>query len=200
MKHLVILMLVIILGSILAACGSALDPVISNSPTATKSPSSDQPAEQAAVTPPSAQPTQTLPSTQPAAQDLTRSDSQGAITIEVKPKNLSNPSDTLDFEISLTTHSVDLSMDLAALSTLTTDDGRTVQAILWDAPRGGHHVSGTLSFPTGINGEELLAGAKTLTLTIKDVDAPCENSPGIWRINPDDKICAWTGISHLDCD
>jgi hypothetical protein len=181
MKHLAILMLVIIVGSTLAACGSAFDPVIANPPSATVPPSSDQPAEQAALTSPPAQSFQTSQPTQlaqtqlpvqPATQDLTRSDSQGAITIEVKPENLGNPGDTLVFEISLTTHSVDLSMDLAALSTLTTDDGRSVQATLWDAPRGGHHVSGTLSFPASIDGAGLLAGAKTLTLTIKDVDVP----------------------------
>jgi hypothetical protein len=164
MKHLATLILVIILGSILAACGSALDPVISNLPTATVPPSV-RPSQ-------IPQPTQTQPPLQTAAQDLTRSDDQGAIVIEVKPKNLANPGDTLDFEISLTTHSVDLSMDLTALSTLTTDDGRTVQAIIWDAPRGGHHVSGTLLFPASIDGESLLTGARTLTLAIKDVDAP----------------------------
>ena len=181
MKHLAILVLVIILGFILAACGSAIDPVIFSPPTATVPASSDQPGKQAASTPLPAQPTrtpqpiqttQTPLSAQPASQDLIRSDSQGAITIEVKPENLGNPGDTFVFEISLTTHSVDLSMDLAALSTLSTDDGRSVQATLWDAPRGGHHVSGTLSFPSSVDGKKLLAGAKTLTLTIKDVDAP----------------------------
>lgn len=172
MKHPAILVLVIILSFILAACGSAIDPVISSPPTTTVPASSNQPIEQAALTPPPAQPTQTPISAQSASQDLTRSDSQGAITIEVKPENLGNPGDTFVFAISLTTHSVDLSMDLAALSTLSTDDGRSVQATLWDAPRGGHHVSGTLSFPSSVDGKELSASAKTLTLTIKDVDAP----------------------------
>ena len=63
-------------------------------------------------------------------------------------------------------------MDLANLATLTTDSGRTVQATLWDAPRGGHHVSGTLSFPASVDGKALLDGVTKLTLTIKDVDAP----------------------------
>ena len=181
MKHLAILVLVIILSFILAACGSAMDPVISRPPTATVPASSNQPIEQAALTPPPAQPTQTPQPAQPtqtpisaqsASQDLTRSDSQGAIIIEVKPENLGNPGDTFVFAISLTTHSVDLSMDLAALSTLSTDDGRSVKATLWDAPRGGHHVSGKLSFPASIDGNELLAGATVLTLTIRDVDVP----------------------------
>ena len=78
----------------------------------------------------------------------------------------------LAFEVSLNTHSVDLSMDLAALATLAADTGLTVQADAWDAPRGGHHVSGTLSFPSSVDGKEILDGAAKLTLTIKDVDVP----------------------------
>lgn len=70
------------------------------------------------------------------------------------------------------THSVDLSMDLATLSTLTTDTGFTVQAALWDAPRGGHHVRGKLVFPAVQDGKPILEGAGKLTLTITNVDAP----------------------------
>ncbi len=99
-------------------------------------------------------------------------DSQGAVTVTVKPLDLSNSQDTLNFEISLETHSVDLSMDLTTLATLTTDNGQSVQAVRWDAPRGGHHVSGMLSFPASVEGNALLDGASKLTLIIKDVDAP----------------------------
>jgi hypothetical protein len=70
------------------------------------------------------------------------------------------------------THSVDLSMNRATLSTLTTDTGITVQATLWDAPRGGHHVSGRLIFPATLDGKSILNGATKLTLTIHDVDIP----------------------------
>lgn len=96
-----------------------------------------------------------------------RIDEQGAITVEVTPINLDNPGDTLEFQISLDTHSVDLSMDLAALATLTTDAGTTASALTWDAPLGGHHVSGTLAFPA-----EVLDGAAVVTLRLVDVDAP----------------------------
>lgn len=104
--------------------------------------------------------------------DFTRTDAQGMVELAVSPANLFNPGDTLDFEISMNTHSVDLSMDLAALATLTTDTGKTAQALKWDGPRGGHHVSGKLVFPAKVNGNALLDGAKRLTLTIKDIDAP----------------------------
>ncbi len=104
--------------------------------------------------------------------DLTRTDQQGAITASVTPLNLDNPSDQLEFDVTLETHSIDLSMDLATLATLTTDTGVTVQATLWDAPRGGHHVEGKLVFPATKDGKSILDGAGKLTLTITNVDAP----------------------------
>lgn len=107
-----------------------------------------------------------------ASADLTRSDQQGAVTVEITPLNLTSPGDTLEFDIVLNTHSVDLSMDLATLATLTTDTGITVQPTLWDAPRGGHHVEGKLIFPGTLDGISVLEGASTLTLTITNLDVP----------------------------
>lgn len=111
-------------------------------------------------------------SSQAEAEDLTRTDQQGSVTVEVKPLNLDNPSAQLEFEVVMDTHSVDLSMDLASLATLTTDTGIAVQATVWDAPRGGHHVEGKLTFPAAKDGKSILAGTSKLTLTIVDVDAP----------------------------
>lgn len=51
-------------------------------------------------------------------------------------------------------------------------DDHTVQATLWDAPRGGHHVEGKLIFPALQKGKSILDGATKLTLTIVNVDAP----------------------------
>lgn len=101
-----------------------------------------------------------------------RTDDQGAIMVDIVALNLNNPSDTLDFSVSLNTHSVDLSMDLAPLAMLTTDGGLSVPALKWDAPSGGHHVSGKLSFPASSDGTPLLSGAQKLTLTLIDLDAP----------------------------
>ena len=113
-------------------------------------------------------------STEPvsSSSDLTRTDQQGSVTVEVTPLNLTNPSNQLEFDIALETHSVDLSMDLATLATLTTDTGIPVQATTWDAPRGGHHVEGKLVFPAMKDGKSILEGADKLTLTITNVDAP----------------------------
>ena len=88
------------------------------------------------------------------------------------PLNPNNPTQTLDFNVRLNTHSVDLSMDLAVLAIIETDAGLTVQATTWDAPRGGHHVTGILSFPGSVDGTPILEGVTKMTLTITDVDAP----------------------------
>jgi hypothetical protein len=94
------------------------------------------------------------------------------VVVEVTPLNLGKPADNLEFEVSLNTHSVDLSMDLAYLATLTTDTGVIIQATLWDAPRGGHHVGGKLIFPIVTDDARLLDGATRLILQIRDVDVP----------------------------
>ena len=110
-------------------------------------------------------------SASPSNDSATRIDQQGAIIVEITPLNLDSPTDTFEFDIVLTTHSIDLSMDLATLSTLTTDTGVSVESTLWDAPLGGHHVEGRLIFPATKDGKSILEGANKLTLTITDVDA-----------------------------
>ena len=99
-------------------------------------------------------------------------DDQGAVEVTVTPLNLNAPNGSLNFNVGLNTHSVDLSMDLALLSTLEADNGLGVQAASWDAPRGGHHVSGVLSFPLTSDGALMLEGASQVILRIQDVDAP----------------------------
>lgn len=126
----------------------------------------------AACAPAASNSNQPTPIQKTQSESATQTDSQGAVTFEVTPLNLNNPGDTLQFDVTMSTHSVELSMDLATLATLTTDTGATIQAILWDGPTGGHHVEGKLSFPASQNGKSVLAGAKQLTLTITNVDAP----------------------------
>jgi hypothetical protein len=128
----------------------------------------------------------TVPTTVPASNDtntspasdgqetseLTRTDEQGAVTFEVTPLNLSEAADALEFDVSMNTHSVDLSMDLAQFATLTTDTGLTIQASKWDATPGGHHVPGKLIFPATQDGKSVLEGVDRLTLTVVNVDVP----------------------------
>ena len=107
-----------------------------------------------------------------AAPDLVRTDAQGAVEFAVTPLNLTSPGETLDFDISLNTHSVDLVWDLAAQSTLRTDAGLEVKGQNW--PVGsGHHYDGKLTFPAQTpDGTSLLTGAKKLTLIVRDAGAP----------------------------
>ncbi len=109
---------------------------------------------------------------QSAPEDLLRIDRQGAVEVSVVPRSLEpGPGGTLEFEVSMNTHSVDLSMDLAALSTLETDTGLVLEPRDWSGGGGGHHVRGLLRFvadPT----KGALEGAQRLILTIREVDAP----------------------------
>jgi hypothetical protein len=99
-------------------------------------------------------------------------DEQGAVSVVAIPQHWEGGGDTIDFEIVMNTHSVDLSFDLAPLSTLTTDTGIEVAALRWQAPGGGHHVTGTLSFPAQVDGKPVLKGVSLITLKIDNMDVP----------------------------
>jgi hypothetical protein len=120
---------------------------------------------------PVSQSTQPAKASESQSNPLERTDKQGAVVVTVTPTNLNSPDDVLNFDVSMQTHSVELSMDLTALSTLKTDTGMTVMASGWQGSRGGHHVTGTLSFPASQDGKPVLKDAKKLTLTIQKVDA-----------------------------
>jgi hypothetical protein len=162
-------------GLILAACASsrvaAQAPVVDTPNPACSTPIANKAAVCQTHPTPTAAAGEIKPTTS-APADLTRSDAQGSVTVEIKPENLNQPGDDLVFDVAMNTHMVDLSMDLAKLATLTTGNGETIQASQWDAPKGGHHVSGKLIFPTSVNGKPVLDSANTITLTIKGVDAP----------------------------
>ena len=104
------------------------------------------------------------------------------MTFEVTPIGLSVAAETLEFEVVMNTHSVDLAWDLAAQSVLRTDTGLEVQALSW--PLGsGHHYSGTLTFPSrSADGAPLLDGAQVLTLIIRDTDVP--ERTFTWEVQP----------------
>lgn len=166
MKYRTMIITVVAASFLLAACsGQNAPPASSTEPSTPSLPAESQPSPAAAAENVPAQEAET-----PAFS--TQSDSQGAVTVEITPVNLVNPDETLVFDVSMSTHSVDLSMDLAQLAVLSTDTGKTIQAALWDAPRGGHHVEGQLSFSSIVDGANLLEGAKNITITITNVDAP----------------------------
>jgi hypothetical protein len=131
-----------------------------------------EPAERAAIV--SAAPNGVAkPAVLPEASGLTTvADEQGAVSVAVTPLDLTTSAQTLDFEVAMNTHSVELGMDLASLATLETDNGRSVEASLWDAEPGGHHVSGILYFPATVDGTAVLEGASQVTVTIREVAVP----------------------------
>jgi len=112
----------------------------------------------------------------------TQTDSQGSVVFEVTPVGLSATAETLEFEVVMNTHSVDLAWDLAKQSVLRTDLGKEVKGLSW--PMGsGHHFSGTLSFPgQTTDGMALLDGAGILTLMIQDTDVP--ERVFTWKVQP----------------
>jgi hypothetical protein len=85
------------------------------------------------------------------------------VTVDVKPMQFA-AGKPAKFEVSMNTHSVDLSADLTAVSTLTDDQGKEYRPVGWegDGP-GGHHRSGVLEFPA------LEGTPKSVTLVIKDI-------------------------------
>jgi hypothetical protein len=109
-------------------------------------------------------------------------DDQGEVTVSVTPLNLDADEGTLNFDVSMDTHSVDLTMDLSGLAILTTDNGRSLNAVSWDAVPGGHHASGQLSFPALLDGTPSLADATSLTLTIREVGVDAPTRTFMWTL------------------
>jgi hypothetical protein len=147
-----------LLAATLAACSAAT----AEPPTPLPTP--------AAILVTSSPPTQAPAPATAAIAGMAQTDSQGAVEFVVTPLNLAAPGDTLDFSVSMNTHSVDVSWNLAAQSVLSTDAGAEVQGLSWPVG-GGHHYEGTLIFPAQTDdGRPLLEGAQTLTLTIQGTD------------------------------
>ena len=101
--------------------------------------------------------------------DQTQTSSAGNVTIKATWQGRSaGPI----FFVALDTHAVDLDVyDLKQLVTLRVDGGQAVQPVSWDAPKGGHHRSGTLSFPAAAaDGSPLIsASTRTVELVIRDI-------------------------------
>lgn len=141
MQKVHIISLVVLLGLALAACSASTNPT------------------------PSAPAASTSGDTAPVGSDLTQTKEEASVTVTVTPLNLADPSAaTLDFEVSLDTHSVDLAYNLMSIAILRSDAGEEVQPTKWNGPGGGgHHMSGTLSFP------QMQDRGQSLTLILRGV-------------------------------
>jgi hypothetical protein len=102
------------------------------------------------------------------ASDATRVNEGGQVTIKA---TWNRASATPIFDVVMDTHAVDLDgYDLGQLAVLRVN-GREIQPVSWEAPKGGHHRQGTLSFPATASDGTPLIGADTsaVELIIRDV-------------------------------
>ena len=105
-----------------------------------------------------------------------QTDVGGGVTVKVARLE---GTDTLAFKVVLDTHAVDLdAYDLGQLAVLRTTEGLEIAPVAWNAPAGGHHREGTLSFPLlAEDGSRLVKpGAGHLALVIRDVAGVSERT------------------------
>ena len=99
----------------------------------------------------------------------TQTDEHGQVTIAATWQGSGAPT---VFTIAKNTHAVDLdSYDLKQLAVLRIDGGSEIRPTSWEALEGGHHRSGTLTFPaTDADGKPLIAsGTRTIELIVRNV-------------------------------
>ncbi len=76
-----------------------------------------------------------------------KTDEQDAVTIVVKPIELSAGAAEWKFDVGMNTHSVELAQDMTQTAVLVDDQGKQYQPTSWDgAAPGGHHREGVLTF------------------------------------------------------
>jgi hypothetical protein len=100
---------------------------------------------------------------------LTKTDAQGSVTIEVTfdPQEQRTQEELL-FEVKMDTHSVELGeIDLGQLSVLRNEKGTEVNPSKWASPEeGGHHVAGSLVFPSVDPSGRFLLGPTTRSIEL----------------------------------
>lgn len=108
------------------------------------------------------------PAASPANASATQRNEGGQVTVEA---TWNGPSAGAVFDVKLDTHMVDLdALDLSN-AVLRNDRGETMTANPWDAPKGGHHRGGTLTFSG--NATAFFRGATSIELILKGVgDVP----------------------------
>ncbi|MBI2847585.1 MAG: hypothetical protein HYX83_00255 [Chloroflexi bacterium] len=100
------------------------------------------------------------------ASGLVQSNDEAAVTIDMKWSGVQGNS--LVFQVSMDTHSVDLDRyDLKKIAVLRDESGNQFQPASWDSVPGGHHRQGTLAFP--VPDSLSLNKAKYIEVIIRDV-------------------------------
>ncbi len=101
----------------------------------------------------------------------TKTEEKASPLIKVTPLKLGADQNPWEFEVTFTTHSGDLSMDIMKVATLVDDDGKVYTPIRWDGPTPeGHHVSGKLIF------NPVIPNPKSVELRFKDLGGVPERS------------------------
>lgn len=108
------------------------------------------------------------------ASVLTRTNEGGLMTVKVtwQGRNAGPV-----FTVQMDTHAIDLDgYDLRQLAVLRIDQGVSIHPSGWNAPAGGHHRSGTLSFlTTTVSGNPVIGpDTRTITLIIRNVGSVAE--------------------------
>ncbi|MDE3075430.1 MAG: hypothetical protein KGJ86_08375 [Chloroflexota bacterium] len=106
------------------------------------------------------------------AAEPTQTNEGGQVTIAVTwPGPAAGPV----FNVAMNTHSVDLDgVDLRQSAVLVVDNGPEIQPTAWDAPKGGHHRQGTLTFPASTSN-----GGKTVGPSNRTVELVIRNLAGV---------------------
>jgi hypothetical protein len=102
------------------------------------------------------------------AENRTETNEAGGVTVNA---TWWGPAAGPVFTVVLDTHSVNLdAYDLAQLTVLRTEGGVEVTPIGWDAPSGGHHREGTLTFPeTTDDGSPVVGSGVGFDLLIRGI-------------------------------
>lgn len=88
---------------------------------------------------------------------------KNSVNVDVVPVQLA-PGQQVKFDVRMSTHSVELSQDMVAVSLLKDSNGQEYRPENWKgSPAGGHHRSGTLEFPA------IKGNPGSVTLIIKNI-------------------------------
>lgn len=105
----------------------------------------------------------------------TRQNSGGNVTVAVTPQELTLGKPAV-FLLVFDTHSVNLDFDVALSAALRDNQGTTYGVPVWNGdPAGGHHRTGTLSFPA------LRKQTTSVTLMLTNVAGVAERS-FVWKL------------------
>jgi hypothetical protein len=101
----------------------------------------------------------------------TKENREGPVRVSVTPQNLSKAADAWRFEVSFSTHVVELTEDIVAVASLSDGKSAVERPTAWDGdPPGGHHRKGVLVF------NRFDRMPETITLHIRQVGGIADRS------------------------